>query len=66
MQSLKINKKILAEAIRKNIKMALEEDVGKIDLSAQLINPKSTAIAYVKSKESALISGIPWFNSTFH
>ena len=66
MQSSKINKKILAEAIRKNIKMALEEDVGKVDLSAQLINPKSTAIAYVESKESALISGIPWFNATFH
>ena len=66
MQSSKINKKILIGAIQKNIKMALEEDVGKVDLSAQLINPKSTAIAYVKSKESALISGILWFNSTFH
>ena len=46
--------------------MALEEDIGKVDLSAQLINPKLTVIAYVKSKESALISGILWFNSTFH
>jgi len=66
MQSSKINKKILIGAIQKNIKMALEEDIGKVDLSAQLINPKLTVIAYVKSKESALISGIPWFNSTFH
>ena len=66
MQSSKINKKILIEAIQKNIKMALQEDIGKIDLSAQLINPKLSVIAYVKSKESALISGIPWFNSTFH
>ena len=66
MQSSKINKKILIEAIQKNIKMALEEDIGKMDLSAQLINPKLTVIAYVKSKESALISGILWFNSTFH
>ncbi|MEI6868900.1 MAG: carboxylating nicotinate-nucleotide diphosphorylase [Methylophilaceae bacterium] len=66
MQSSKINKKILIGAIQKNIKMALEEDIGKVDLSAQLINPKLTVIAYVKSKESALISGILWFNSTFH
>jgi len=66
MQSSKINKKILIGAIQKNIKMALEEDIGKVDLSAQLINSKLTVIAYVKSKESALISGILWFNSTFH
>lgn len=66
MQSSKINKKILIGAIQKNIKMALEEDIGKVDLSAQLINPKLSVIAYVKSKESALISGILWFNSTFH
>ena len=65
MQRSKINKKILTEAIQKNIKMALQEDMGNIDLSAQLIEAKSSAKAYVKSKESALISGIPWFNGTF-
>ncbi|MSQ80691.1 MAG: carboxylating nicotinate-nucleotide diphosphorylase [Candidatus Methylopumilus sp.] len=66
MQSSKINKKTLIEAIHKNVAMALQEDIGEIDLSAQLIDEKSFAIAYVKSKESALISGIPWFNSVFH
>jgi len=65
MQRSKINRKILNEAIQKNIKMALQEDMGKIDLSAQLIESKSSAKAYVTSKESALISGIPWFNATF-
>ena len=65
MQRSKINKKILTEAIQKNIKMALQEDMGNMDLSAQLIEEKSSAKAYVKSKESALISGIPWFNGTF-
>ena len=65
MQRSKINKKKLTEAIQKNIKMALQEDMGNIDLSAQLIEAKSSAKAYVKSKESALISGIPWFNGTF-
>ena len=65
MQRSKINKKTLIEAIRKNIKTALQEDIANIDLSAQLIEAKSFAMAYVKSKELALISGIPWFNSTF-
>lgn len=65
MQRSKINKKTLFEAIQKNIKLALQEDIGNIDLSALLIEEKSSAKAYVKSKESALISGIPWFNATF-
>ena len=65
MQRSKINKKTLIEAIRKNIKTALQEDIANIDLSAQLIEAKSFAMAYVKSKGSAIISGIPWFNSTF-
>lgn len=65
MQRSKINKKTLIEAIRKNIKTALQEDIANIDLSAQLIEAKSFAVAYVISKESAIISGIPWFNSTF-
>ncbi|GDX54193.1 nicotinate-nucleotide diphosphorylase [Methylophilaceae bacterium] len=55
----------MIEAIRKNIKTALQEDIANIDLSAQLIEAKSFAVAYVISKESAIISGIPWFNSTF-
>ena len=45
--------------------MALQEDIGNIDLSSELIEEKSSAKAYVKCKESALISGIPWFNATF-
>ena len=65
MQRSKINKKTLIEAIQTNVKMAIQEDIGNIDLSAQLIEAKSSAVAYVKSKESALIAGIPWFNSTF-
>jgi nicotinate-nucleotide pyrophosphorylase (carboxylating) len=65
MQRSKINKKTLIEAIQTNVKMAIQEDIGNIDLSAQLIEAKSTAVAYVKAKESALIAGIPWFNATF-
>lgn len=65
MQRSKINKKTLIEAIQTNVKMAIQEDIGNIDLSAQLIEAKSTTVAYVKAKESALIAGIPWFNSTF-
>jgi nicotinate-nucleotide pyrophosphorylase (carboxylating) len=65
MHRSKINKKNLAEAIQNNIAIALQEDIGNIDLSSELIEEKSSAKAYVKSKESALISGIPWFNATF-
>lgn len=65
MQRSKINKKTLAEAIKKNVKMALQEDIDNIDLSSQLIEAKSSVRAYVKSKELAIIAGIPWFNSTF-
>lgn len=65
MERSMINKKTLAETIQKNVEMALQEDINNIDLSAQLIDERSFVIAYVRSKESALISGIPWFNSTF-
>ena len=65
MHRSKINKKNLTEVIQKNIAMALQEDIGNIDLSSELIEEKSSAKAYVKCKESAMISGIPWFNATF-
>jgi len=65
MHRSKINKKNLTEVIQKNITIALQEDIGNIDLSSELIEEKSSAKAYVKSKDSAVISGIPWFNATF-
>lgn len=65
MHKSKINKKNLTEVIQKNIANALQEDIGNIDLSSELIEEKSSAKAYVKSKDSAVISGIPWFNATF-
>ena len=65
MHRSKINKKNLTEVIQKNIAIALQEDIGNIDLSSELIEEKSFAKAYVKSKDSAVIAGIPWFNATF-
>ncbi len=65
MHRSKINKKNLIEVIQKNIAIALQEDIGNIDLSSELIEEKSSAKAYVKSKDSAVISGIPWFNAAF-
>ena len=65
MHRSKIKKKNLTEVIQKNIAIALQEDIGNIDLSSELIEEKSSAKAYVKSKDSAVISGIPWFNTTF-
>lgn len=65
MHKSKINKKNLTEVIQKNIAIALQEDIGNIDLSSELIEEKSFAKAYVKSKDSAVIAGIPWFNATF-
>ena len=65
MHKSKINKKNLTEVIQKNIANALQEDIGNIDLSSELIEEKSFAKAYVKYKDSAVIASIPWFNATF-
>ncbi len=55
----------LSEAVRKDVKAALEEDVGGGDVTANLIPEDAVAHAAVISRESAVLCGTPWFESCF-
>lgn len=56
----------LQNAIARNVKAALEEDVGSGDLTAGLLPPDQKAIATIICRESAVICGIPWAERCFH
>ena len=47
------------------VQVALAEDVGSGDLTAQLIAAKTTARATVITREEAVICGQPWVEETF-
>lgn len=51
--------------IETNVRAALEEDVGRGDLTAQLIDPDMQATAFVISREPAVIAGRDWFSRCF-
>jgi nicotinate-nucleotide pyrophosphorylase (carboxylating) len=53
------------EAILRNIRAALDEDVGAGDLTAQLIGAETRARARVISREDAVLCGTAWFNGCF-
>jgi len=55
----------LASVIQQNVEMALAEDVGSGDLTAQLIPAAQTAAAQVISREAAILCGVPWFDACF-
>ncbi len=57
--------KIDPQHIQPLIALALKEDIGTGDLSAQLIDPDQMAQAQVIAKEPAVICGRPWFDQTF-
>lgn len=58
--------KLEAQHIQPIIDLALAEDIGSGDLSAQLIPEEAIASAQVIVKEPAIICGRPWFDQTFH
>lgn len=51
--------------IERNVRLALEEDIGAGDLTASLIPAGQTAIARVISREAATLCGQDWFNASF-
>ncbi|MHB1100867.1 MAG: carboxylating nicotinate-nucleotide diphosphorylase [Burkholderiales bacterium] len=55
----------LFEAVRKDVKAALEEDIGGGDVTANLIPEGAMAHAAVISREHAVLCGISWFESCF-
>ncbi|MEO8417339.1 MAG: carboxylating nicotinate-nucleotide diphosphorylase [Methylophilaceae bacterium] len=55
----------IQDAIVRSVSIALEEDIGDGDLTAQLIPALQTARATIISREAAILCGIPWVESCF-
>ena len=55
----------IQDAIVRSVNVALEEDIGEGDLTAQLIPASHAAKATIISRESAILCGIPWVESCF-
>lgn len=55
----------LALEIGNNVRMALAEDVGRGDLTAQLVPAAERARARVTSRQSAILCGRAWFDEVF-
>lgn len=55
----------LSQAITASVKLALEEDIGTGDITAQLISEDKQAEAKVITREDAVICGVAWVNEVF-
>ena len=51
--------------IKKNVRVALEEDIGSGDITASLISGKTQATAQVITRQDAVICGTAWVDETF-
>lgn len=56
---------LLYTIIKKNVRTALEEDIGSGDITASLISGKTNATAQVITRQSAVICGTAWVDETF-
>jgi len=56
---------IISTAIQQNVTLALAEDIGSGDITAQLIAEDTLAEATIISREPAILSGIGWANEVF-
>ena len=57
------NNETLAEALARNVRDALMEDIGRGDWTAQLVPAGRRVTARVVAKEAAVICGRPWFEA---
>jgi nicotinate-nucleotide pyrophosphorylase (carboxylating) len=55
----------LTAEIERNVRLALWEDIGSGDLTANLIPAEENSTAMVISRESAVLCGTEWFNACF-
>ncbi len=55
----------LRDALARNVRDALTEDIGRGDWTAQLVPAGQSAQAQVTAKEAAVICGRPWFDACF-
>lgn len=53
------------EEIKKNVRLALTEDIGSGDLTASLVPTDKILRARVTSREQAVICGLDWFEECF-
>ena len=56
----------LDEALARNVRDALAEDVGRTDWTALLVPAHKRLRAHVVAKESAVLCGRRWFDHCFH
>ncbi|MGD8308081.1 MAG: carboxylating nicotinate-nucleotide diphosphorylase [Chromatiales bacterium] len=54
-----------ADAIRDQVRLALEEDVGAGDRTAELVPPDSRARVRLLCREDAVLCGVAWFEEVF-
>lgn len=57
-----MSQETLAQARARNIRDALEEDIGPCDWTAQLIAPDTQAEATLRVREAAVLCGQEWFS----
>lgn len=55
----------LPDGIGKTVKLALKEDIGTGDITADLIPETSISTAHVICREAAVLCGTAWFDSVF-
>lgn len=55
----------IAHAIQANVAAALAEDLGRADLTAQLLPPDRQAHATLITREPTILCGAPWFSACF-
>ncbi|MCK5812676.1 MAG: carboxylating nicotinate-nucleotide diphosphorylase [Cocleimonas sp.] len=55
----------LPENIKNNVQMALAEDIGIGDVTADLIDKKAQSEATVICRDNAILAGKAWFNEVF-
>lgn len=55
----------LAAEIARNVKAALDEDLGSGDASAALIDPARRARARLITRQACVLAGTPWFDACF-
>jgi len=56
----------LREALARNVRDALMEDIGCGDWTAQLVPAGRRVTGRVRAKESAIVCGRPWFDACVH
>ena len=55
----------LQETITLNVKLALAEDIGDGDITAQLVPEEGISEAVIVAREPAVVCGIPWVDEVF-